>query len=605
MTYAGKKPIAIKKTDKPISAFQKIVWLLIWLAPAAWLSRLIWAYGVDIPHSDQWDGICPLIVKAHTGTLRLADFFAQHNEHRIVFPRLVMFGLAKLTHWNVYVELWTMWLLACVCALNLWRLTQVTHWNPFRAPWLVLFASLFVFSPLSHENWLFGFQIGFFLPLACFTSVLWIAPSVRFPLNFLLTFVVCSVCTFSVASGFTCWLMAFPLLSLPDCKFHWDERRSWWIFWLLGFLLTTFFYFHGLQKPPDHPDEYLAFKHPGQALLFFLAFMGNPFSQGTILSITTCSVVVMAEITGFVLITALALIAVCLWCWRRDRTLIAQALPWFVLSFIALFNGALTTIGRLGFGLDAALPPRYIPFCITLPTALLFLIPIVFRHWCEREPLNNLRLRIGMGISALASAMLVLHLLGVAVCEGNWKLRYHLWLSTKAFVELIDVVDDPDAISNYIHPKVDLVKTEANVLDSIGYLRPGILHSKNILPIAAPLPAEPAKYGQIQQAGKAGEGQFGLLGWAILPDKLRIADVVLLTYDDPKGEPIVFALAPVGIPRPEVASALGQPNYDRAGWGKTFNLSLLPPGAGALHAWSFDAENCRAYPLQGAAAAVP
>jgi hypothetical protein len=95
------------------------------------------------------------------------------------------------------------------------------------------------------------------------------------------------------------------------------------------------------------------------------------------------------------------------------------------------------------------------------------------------------------------------------------------------------------------------------------------------------------------------------MGWAILPDKSRIADVVLLTYDDPKGDSTIFAVAQVGVPRPEVASTLGQPNYDRAGWEKVFNLSLLPPGAGPIRAWAFDAEICRAYPLQGMATAAP
>jgi hypothetical protein len=596
MTKAGKK--LIKQADNSITAFQKCLCQLLWLAPAVWLFHLIQKYGVDIPHSDQWDGSCPIFIKDRAGTLGVADFFAQHNEHRIFFPRLIMFGLGKMTHWNIFAELWTMWLLACVCALNLWRLAQVTGWNPFRIPWLIFVMCLFVFSPLGHENWLFGFQIGFLLPVACYTAVLWMAPAVRFPINFLLTFVVCTVCTFSIASGFTCWLMTFPLLLLPDFNFDWKKKRGWWLFWIAGFLGTTLLYFHGYVKPPWHPDPDLAFEHPLQAFLFLLAYLGNPFSQGTMLSVT-----VLAQITGFILVAALVTAALFLWRWRRDKTLIAQTLPWFILSFVALFNGTLVTIGRLGFGIDSALPPRYMPFCLTLPIALLFLIPAIFRHWTAREPLHKFRL--GMGVSALASTLLVIHLLGVSVCEENWKLRYHLWLTTKAEVELIDVVDDPDAISNYIHPKVELVKSEANALDSFGYLRPGILHSNAIDPIAAPLPAEPSKYGQIQQAGKPAEGQFGLMGWAILPDKSRIADVVLLTYDDPKGDSTIFAVAQVGSPSPEVASNLGQPNYDRAGWGKVFNISLLPPGVNAIRAWAFDAEICRAYPLQGMATATP
>ena len=48
------------------------------------------------------------------GTLCFADFFAQHNEHRILFPRLIFFGLGRLTHWNIRAELFVSWFLALV-----------------------------------------------------------------------------------------------------------------------------------------------------------------------------------------------------------------------------------------------------------------------------------------------------------------------------------------------------------------------------------------------------------------------------------------------------------------------------------------------------------
>jgi hypothetical protein len=46
------------------------------------------------------------------GTLGFADFFAQHNQHRILFPRLIFFGLGRLTHWNIRAELFVSWFLA-------------------------------------------------------------------------------------------------------------------------------------------------------------------------------------------------------------------------------------------------------------------------------------------------------------------------------------------------------------------------------------------------------------------------------------------------------------------------------------------------------------
>src|SRR5205823_6120927 len=61
----------------------------------------------------------PLFEKMQDGTLGVADFFAQHNEHRIFFPRLIFFALGRLTHWNIRTELWVVWLLALVCLFSI------------------------------------------------------------------------------------------------------------------------------------------------------------------------------------------------------------------------------------------------------------------------------------------------------------------------------------------------------------------------------------------------------------------------------------------------------------------------------------------------------
>ena len=78
-------------------------WLLLGI-PALWTGVLMYRFGVDIPYWDQWDGICPLFEKLASGQLGIADFFVQQNEHRIFFPRLLMYSLARLTHWNIRSE---------------------------------------------------------------------------------------------------------------------------------------------------------------------------------------------------------------------------------------------------------------------------------------------------------------------------------------------------------------------------------------------------------------------------------------------------------------------------------------------------------------------
>src|SRR5438046_7390687 len=98
-------PGAIGRTAKPF---------LIFASPLL-IGVLIFKNGVDFPVLDEWDGTAPLFEKMTDGTLGIADFFAQHNEHRIFFPRLIFFALGRLTHWNIRAELWVIWLLALLC----------------------------------------------------------------------------------------------------------------------------------------------------------------------------------------------------------------------------------------------------------------------------------------------------------------------------------------------------------------------------------------------------------------------------------------------------------------------------------------------------------
>ena len=124
------------KRDRPLNEQKNgpfgrpAVTFLVLALPALWIGWLIFRYGVDTPWGDEWDSTLPLLEKMQAGTLGWADFFAFHNEHRIFFPRLLTFGLARLTDWNVRAELLVIWLLACACSFNLWRMALATLGSP-------------------------------------------------------------------------------------------------------------------------------------------------------------------------------------------------------------------------------------------------------------------------------------------------------------------------------------------------------------------------------------------------------------------------------------------------------------------------------------------
>jgi hypothetical protein len=562
-------------------------WVLLTL-PALWLGYLMFNYAVDVPYGDQWDGIAPLFVKMRAGTLGFSDFFAFHNEHRIFFPRLVIFSLAKLTHWNIRAEVGLIWSLACLCAVNVWRVARATGFGtvPSRL-WLLLAANVLLLTPMQWENLLWGFQIGFFLPLVAMTALPWAACEVRRPLNFGLTLVLCVISTFSIASGLCSWLMCAPLLLFCGEKRRTRDEIIAWAIWIAVAVTSVAVCFHGFKRPDHHPSPLGLLQDPALLCQFFLAYLGNPFCNGTALDNQ-----VLAQVTGAILLGSLVAAAVYLWRWRKDRTLIRQTLPWIALSSITLFNGGLTMVGRIGYGLDGALQSRYISFAVLLPIALLFLGARIERHWRERTAIAADKLRLSF--AAVVAAFALLFFLGSVHTLRIWPVFQHDRLTAKAVLALRDIVDEPVAIARYLH-RVPGVRGWADTAESLGYLRPARLASSHLREIAWPTGG--LKMGGLQQFAKGGEGQMAASGWAILPMAQRNADSVILAYEKEDGDPIIFARASVRSLRDDIAAELGDSVYRNCGWEITWKPSDLPPGATRVSAWAFDAESRRAYKI--------
>jgi len=123
------------------------------LVPAAGffaLLAMVALWGVDLPHWDQVDFI-RLLVDLERGELELADLARKHNEHILVFPQLIMLGLAAATGWNVRAELFTMVLLAGVAYLAIAfaarRSAAAGPASTARRSAFVIAAALLVFSP--------------------------------------------------------------------------------------------------------------------------------------------------------------------------------------------------------------------------------------------------------------------------------------------------------------------------------------------------------------------------------------------------------------------------------------------------------------------------
>lgn len=85
----------------------------------------------------------------------------------------------------------------------------------------------------------------------------------------------------------------------------------------------------------------------------------------------------------------------------------------------------------------------------------------------------------------------------------------------------------------------------------------------------------------------SGTDPINVYGWAILTNKGRPADNVIITYGDNNA---VVAVAPVNVERPDVAKVLNNSAFTNSGWNISFDASTLPEGSLMLKAWAYDSE---------------
>ena len=223
--------------------FIKKACLLALACPPILVAYLIYAYGVNIPYGDQWE-LVPLLKKYIEGSLSFNDLWAQHNEHRILFPLLMMISLASHSKWNIWWELYSNLSIALFIYLLLYRLLVHTF-TAESARWLFsIFLSVLVFSPIQWENWLWGWQLPWFLNVLALLMAIHALTSLGGWFGILVACVSAVVGTYSLGSGILIWLAGALILL---CRNGWSKYT---VIWLAAGTLTVAYYFMDYRKPP-------------------------------------------------------------------------------------------------------------------------------------------------------------------------------------------------------------------------------------------------------------------------------------------------------------------------------------------------------------------
>ena len=619
MTTEKKSPIS-KKIFK--YNFQVLHWISIVLIilPAVAMGILILTYSVNMPYWDQWNLMPRLFMKISQNSLSWQDLIAQHNESRKLFPRLIFLGLAYLTNWDVRYEMLVIFMLACVVSVNIYRLNRLTvNANLLTTSLIALLTNILIFSPIQYDNWFWGIQLVVLMPIACITTAISVIYShfhTRY--KFLICMVLCIISTFSYSNGIIAWVIVLPVLTLVTAKSRSDLLKQKWLFlgWIAVFIGNIIIYFYDYQKPEVSPSLIPAFRNPEQTLQFFLAFLGSPLGSGFEISPLTYSIFIGGIEIG---------IFGCLFLYQlehfKNLHLFQRTIGWIMIALYSIISALITAVGRVGFGVESALPSRYTTFSIYLMIAIIHLLPIVLSHIYSQNNYRKSQVWLHKITVAIAiTGMIILHYQSFTHSVKEIKSSYQLRMEGKTCLSFINIVENKFCIEENILGNYDYVKDLVNQLNYLGMLKPNLVTSHNIEAIAsadwksiAAKKSPDKNYGSLDGIIPLNSWYF-VNGWAFLPDRNEPADAIILTYkkEGRRGEEeernkkeekirknwIIFdVLMSAQTPRENLVQLFNNPAYLNAGWEQTISGKLLPKGKLKIAAWAFDAKLGKAYKL--------
>lgn len=390
---------AVLQRTTALVARPLVLWSLT-LLPALYLMGLVATFHVDVPSMDQWE-LVPQLDRLYLGTLSIHDLWAQHNEHRPLFPRLIMLTLAWISHWNTAYELASSIAIAAatlaLIALHLHRSRRSD--TGYGALWVLPIVSVIVFSASQWENWLWGWQLQIFLSvLAVVTGLLLISNQQRSWTTFAGSLAMGIVATYSFASGLLYWVVGLLAVGLGT-----RPRGRRLAIWMAVSALVMTSYFHGFRSSPDHPSMLQNFQSLDgftNYVTYAITYLGAPLSRQDQRA---------AEMAGLSGLVAFGILTAAL---RRHPRVWPHLVPYVLMGLYAIAGAAVTALGRAGFGVNHALSSRY-----TTVSSLLWLAIVVLLGWVATQRPSHEK-RQGLGRGPLL-AYLTIAIIAVVTVRGS------------------------------------------------------------------------------------------------------------------------------------------------------------------------------------------
>ena len=592
----------MNRLNIPFSRLAKAApWLPVLLPPVLVVS-LMRAYLLNVPFMDDYVYL-PLYEKIVRGDFHFGDFFFVQMEHRATVPCFLVWLCHHLSPGRITLQNWISFGMIC---LTIWNLAFVLRRTAGRLQleWLLVALSAWIFfSPVQCYTLLWPDCFDVFFPatflssaMALFFSRLKLWPKLA----------ACALCvvagTHSFASSFLIWLLIPPLVlwteGLPDAS----SRRKFLVGWAIVCGITTAMYFHNLVNQAeavfsyaqgqevDHGGHLSVFlRDPIASARFILMFTGSLLGRGTFASLQSATLIAGLTLAG-VIIGAGAY----LWTRRDDGPLRQTLLPWLMLGLYSAGTGTMVAIGRIWStpGLEGALWNRYTPHAAPITFAACVLVFLVGRDLILTKKIPDSRAHAAG--AALLASMIVLIVMawvyGARQMNAWWSSRLRD-ASCNLFARAL-----PDSS---IHGPLTGNLNLAMRMDDIGLLRPPMLKDARLDNFRIRPTGLSIRWGELEEVRSLGAGKLEAQGFAFLQHRTRVADAILLTFQDDTGHWIIFGVGQAE-DRPLYLQSvldidgqyLHQPDRSKrrayGGFRFKFDVPQFPSGERLIAAWALD-----------------
>ncbi|MEG4115214.1 MULTISPECIES: hypothetical protein [unclassified Microcoleus] len=634
---------------------KKIILFTLYLIPVVLLIGFVANFSVNVPVDDEWR-LASLFEKIAQGNVTFNDFWAVHSNHRILFPKIIIAILAFASQWNINYQLCLSIGLAAITFIAMYKLSSMQVKNVADDLWHLanILTCILLFSLVQQENWLWGFQLAWFLVNLCLVAAVYALSSNRkFLPNIIAIFnrMKQSCCTNidklfrngqdarSTRTLNFCETDILPVLE-NDAPLQSEQSRDTALscpYYNIPISIAALFCFiasfslaQGLLSwwaaiPALAALEGNAVEKRKRLIIWILLFAVtcvvysidyHPSRKTSIISLLNKPLVVIdyflsllgspiVRSPGISALVGLLILGSFLFLgfhFGRKITEHREALPWLSIGLFSVLSALFITAGRAEFGAIHALESsRYTTNSILLLIAVVQLGQLLVRgnYQETKATLKSNYKFIYRVVAGLLIATIIVNS-QQAIAQSRSALLYKQ--GAQDCLQLINYLDQSDFFNNspesclrVLSKKTWLVREGAAIIDKIGW----ITLAKNVEFISN----TEKVYGYLDKPQTSDKfltltkkAALRAAGWAVWPENFKQPNIVLLSVGDKKS---FFANAYVNLDSPDIAESLKSKLYNNARWAVDLSDNNLPIAQTEIKAWVYNPVDNQFVQLRG------